>query len=68
MTIHPDGDKMYKDMKRMFYWSGMKKDVAEFVAKCLVCQRVKAEQQRPVDCFNQWMYSNGNGIVFRWTS
>ena len=47
MTIHPDGDKMYLDMKRMFYWGGMKKDVAEFIAKCLMCQSVKAEQQKP---------------------
>ena len=43
MTIHPGGDKMYRDMRRVFYWSGMKKSVAEFVSKCLVCQRVKAE-------------------------
>ena len=47
MIIHLGGDKMYWDMKRMFYWGGMKKDVAEFVAKCLVCQRVKVEQQKP---------------------
>ena len=38
---------MYRDMKRMFYWTGMKGDVAKFVSRCLVCQRVKAEQQRP---------------------
>lgn len=43
MTIHSDGDKMYRDMKRIFYWGGMKKDVEEFVAKYLICQRVKAE-------------------------
>merc|ERR1712080_247960 len=47
MTIHPGGDKMYKDMKRIFFWAGMKKDVAEYVARCLVCQRVKAEQKKP---------------------
>ena len=47
MTIHPGGDKMYKDMKRVFFWAGMKKDVAEYVARCLVCQRVKAEQKKP---------------------
>ena len=47
MTIHPGGDKMYRDMRRVFYWSGMKKSVAEFVSKCLMCQRVKAEQKKP---------------------
>ncbi|KAL5575883.1 hypothetical protein UlMin_017582 [Ulmus minor] len=40
---------MYKDLKEQFWWSGMKKEVAEFVAKCLICQKVKAEHQRPGD-------------------
>ena len=40
-------NKMYKDLKRNFWWSNMKKDVAEFVAKCLTCQQVKIEHQRP---------------------
>ncbi|PZP12942.1 MAG: hypothetical protein DI611_15630, partial [Brachybacterium faecium] len=47
MTIHPGGDKMYQDMKRVFFWAGMKKDVAEYVARCLVCQQVKVEQRKP---------------------
>ena len=47
MTIHPGGDKMYKDMKRVYFWAGMKKDVAEFFARCFVCQQVKAEQKKP---------------------
>ena len=47
MTIHPGGDKMYKDLKRVFFWSGMKKDVADFVSKCMICQQVKAEQKKP---------------------
>ena len=37
MTIHPGGDKMYQDMKRVFFWAGMKKDAAKYVARCLVC-------------------------------
>ena len=47
MTIHPGGDKMYRDMKRLFFWAGMKKDIVEFVYRCLVCQQVKAEQKKP---------------------
>jgi len=35
---------MYRDIKRIFYGPGMKKKVAEYVAECLTCQRVKAEQ------------------------
>ncbi|XP_059671067.1 uncharacterized protein LOC132316607 [Cornus florida] len=46
-TVHPGGTKMYHDLKRQFWWEGMKRDVAEFVSRCLTCQRVKAEHQRP---------------------
>lgn len=46
-TIHPGGTKMYRDLKRHFWWSGMKSDVAQFVARSLTCQQVKAEHQRP---------------------
>ena len=45
--IHPDSSKIYQDLKQNFWWQGMKKDVAEFVAKCLICQQVKAENQKP---------------------
>ena len=41
--IHPGVTKMYQDMKRMYWWPGMKKDVATFVSKCLTCQQVKFE-------------------------
>ena len=47
MTIQPRGIKMYKDLKRNFWWEGMKREVVEYVAKCLTCQQVKAEHQRP---------------------
>ena len=38
---------MYQDLKRSFWWNDMKKDAAEFVSRCLTCQKVKAEHQRP---------------------
>ena len=46
-AIHPGSTKMYQDLKMSFWWSGMKRDVSEFVTKCLVFQRVKAEHQVP---------------------
>ena len=46
-AIHPGSTKMYQDLKMSFWWSRMKRDVSEFVTKCLVCQRVKAEHQVP---------------------
>ena len=37
---------MYHTLKDTYWWNGMKKDVAEFVSKCLTCQQVKLEHQR----------------------
>jgi len=38
---------MYQDLKRFFWWPGMKKDIAEFVYAFLVCQKSKVEHQKP---------------------
>ena len=46
-VVHPGGTKMYHDLRRQYYWSGMKQQVGDFVRQCLTCQRVKAEHQRP---------------------
>nr|CAD1831733.1 unnamed protein product [Ananas comosus var. bracteatus] len=43
-SIHPDGTKMYQDLKVHYWWPGMKKDIGEFVEQCLTCQQVKAER------------------------
>ena len=45
-SIHPGSTKMYRDLKENFWWNGMKRDVAEYVGKCLTCQQVKIEHQR----------------------
>jgi hypothetical protein len=44
-SIHPGGNKMYHDLKATYWWCVMKRDVAEYVALCNTCQRVKAEHQ-----------------------
>jgi hypothetical protein len=46
-SIHPGSTKMYLDLKGKYWWYGMKRDVAEYVALCDTCQRVKAKHQRP---------------------
>ena len=46
-AVHPGGTKMYHDLRRQYYWSGMKRHVEDFVRRCLTCQQVKAEHQRP---------------------
>ncbi|CAA0831729.1 Unknown protein, partial [Striga hermonthica] len=42
---HPGSTKMHHDLKKSFWWKGMKRDAADFVKRCLVCQQVKAEHQ-----------------------
>jgi hypothetical protein len=44
--MHPGETKVYQDMKKQFWWNGMIRDISQFVAKCLTCQRVKAEHKR----------------------
>ena len=46
-AMHPDNTKMYQDLKTSYLWSEMKRDVSEFVTKCIVCQKVKVEHQVP---------------------
>ena len=46
-TIHPGSSKMYQDLKKDYWWSGMKRDIAVYVSECAVCQQVKIEHQRP---------------------
>ncbi|KAH0705892.1 hypothetical protein KY285_010419 [Solanum tuberosum] len=46
-SIHLSSTKMYRDLTKVYWWSSMKKGIAEFVAKCPNCQQVKVEHQRP---------------------
>jgi len=47
LSIHAGATKMYQDLKRLFWWPGMKKDITEFVYACLVCPKLKIEHQKP---------------------
>ena len=46
-AMHPGSTKMYLTLKPSYWWSGMKKDVAEYISRCLTCQQVKAEHRHP---------------------
>ncbi|GJR75384.1 putative reverse transcriptase domain-containing protein [Tanacetum coccineum] len=46
-SIHPGSDKMYHDIKKLYWWPNMKAIIAEYVSKYLTCSRVKAECQKP---------------------
>ncbi|GKB74701.1 putative reverse transcriptase domain-containing protein [Tanacetum coccineum] len=45
-SIHPGSDKMYPDLKLLYWWPYMKADIATYVSKCLTCAKVKAEHQK----------------------
>ena len=47
-SMHSGGTKMYHDLHRQYYWSGIKKHVGDFARRCITCQQVKAEHQRIV--------------------
>nr|GEY68791.1 putative reverse transcriptase domain-containing protein [Tanacetum cinerariifolium] len=46
-SIHTGSDKMYQDMKKLYWWPSIKADIATYVSKCLTCAKVKAEHQKP---------------------
>ncbi|GJX26001.1 putative reverse transcriptase domain-containing protein [Tanacetum coccineum] len=46
-SIHPGSEKMYQDVKKLYWWPNIKADIAAYVSKCLTYARVKAEHQRP---------------------
>nr|GEX61748.1 reverse transcriptase domain-containing protein [Tanacetum cinerariifolium] len=46
-SIHPGSDKMYQDMKKLYWWPNMKVDIATYVSKCFTCAKVTAKHQRP---------------------
>nr|GEZ91105.1 putative reverse transcriptase domain-containing protein [Tanacetum cinerariifolium] len=46
-SIHSGSDKMYQDLKKLYWWPNMKEIITEYVVKCLTCSRVKAECQKP---------------------
>ncbi|GJW85748.1 putative reverse transcriptase domain-containing protein [Tanacetum coccineum] len=52
-SIHPGSDKMYQDMKKLYWWPNMKANIATYVNKCLTCAKVNARHQRPSGLFVQ---------------
>ncbi|KAI3802313.1 hypothetical protein L1987_30443 [Smallanthus sonchifolius] len=46
-SIHPGYDKMYHDLKVLYWWPNMKADIATYMSKCLTCSKVKVEYQKP---------------------
>ncbi|GJR23058.1 putative reverse transcriptase domain-containing protein [Tanacetum coccineum] len=61
--VHPGSDKMYQDMKKLYWWPNMEADIATYVSKCLTCLKVKDEHQKPSGLLvqpeiPQWKWDN----------
>nr|GEY09008.1 hypothetical protein [Tanacetum cinerariifolium] len=46
-STYSGSEKMYQDMKKLYWWPNMKADIATYVSKCLTCAKIKAKHQRP---------------------
>ncbi|KAL4032890.1 hypothetical protein IC575_005973 [Cucumis melo] len=62
-SMDPGSTKMYQDLKRVYWWRNIKREVVEFVCKCLVCQQVKAPRQKPAGLLQplsvpEWKWEN----------
>ncbi|GJS43904.1 putative reverse transcriptase domain-containing protein [Tanacetum coccineum] len=66
-SVHPGADKMYYDLRDLYWWPGMKRDIAEYVSRCLTCSKIK-DHLNPQDFFNNQNFPGvemGKGL--RWT-
>ncbi|GJY67920.1 putative reverse transcriptase domain-containing protein [Tanacetum coccineum] len=52
-SIHPGTDKMYHDLRDLYWCPGMKRDIAEYISKCLTCSKIKVEHQKPSGLLQQ---------------
>nr|GEV50390.1 putative reverse transcriptase domain-containing protein [Tanacetum cinerariifolium] len=62
-SIHPGSDKMYQNLKKLYWWPNMKAEITTYVSKCLTCAKVKAEYQKPSSLLVQhvipvWKWEN----------
>ncbi|GKA48986.1 putative reverse transcriptase domain-containing protein [Tanacetum coccineum] len=62
-SIHPGSDKMYQDLKKLYWWPNIKAEIATYVSKCLTCAKVKEEYQKPSGLLvqpeiPQWKWEN----------
>jgi hypothetical protein len=62
-SIHPGKTKMYMNLNGRFWWRNMKRDIVEYITLCDVCNRVKAEHQKPAGLLQplsipEWKWDN----------
>ena len=65
-AMHPGSTKMYNTLREHYWWKGMKKEIADFVSRCLTCQQVKAEHQKSQERYSLFRFLYGSGIRLLW--
>nr|GFA45047.1 reverse transcriptase domain-containing protein [Tanacetum cinerariifolium] len=64
-SIHPRLDKMYQDLKLLYWWSNLKATIAIYVSKCLTCAKVKAEHQKQSGLLKlRFLFGNRKGSLW----
>nr|GEV89764.1 hypothetical protein [Tanacetum cinerariifolium] len=61
-SIHSGSEKMYQDVKKLYWWPNMKADIATYVSKCLTCAKVKSEHQRPSGILKTFQKALGTNL------
>ncbi|XP_071727833.1 uncharacterized protein [Rutidosis leptorrhynchoides] len=59
-SIQPGSDKMYQDLKALYWWPNLKTDITTYVGKCLTCVNVKTKHQRPSGLLTELEIPSGN--------
>ncbi|GJT72605.1 putative reverse transcriptase domain-containing protein [Tanacetum coccineum] len=65
-SVHPGFDKMYQDIKQLYWWPNMRADIATYISKCLTCLKVKTEHQKPSGLLVNLRFLNGSGTISLW--
>jgi hypothetical protein len=67
-SMHPGSTKMYHDLKPLYWWTRMKREIAQYVSECDTCQRIKASHLNQLELCNPYPYLHGNEMASAWIS
>jgi hypothetical protein len=66
-SMHPESNKMYHDLRSLYWWTRMKREIAKYIFECDTCQRIKASHLKVAGTLQPLPYHLGNGRTFAWT-
>jgi hypothetical protein len=63
-SMHPGSTKMYHDLKPLYWWTRMKREIAQYVSECDTCQRIKASHLKSAGALQplsipSWKWDDG---------